>query len=41
MVNDDATDNNFYGGCPRFSEIDEDEEVKYLLCTDYKDFLFL
>ncbi len=40
MVNDDATDNKFYEGFPRFSEIIEDEKPKYLLCTDYQKFLF-
>jgi len=39
MVNNDAQDNNFYGGLPRFSEIEEDAEPKYLLCNDYVKFL--
>ena len=41
MVNNDAQDNNFYGGIPRFSEIEEDVEPKYLLCNDYQYFLEL
>jgi D-lyxose ketol-isomerase len=41
MVNNDAQDNNFYGGLPRFSKIEEDVEPKYLLCNDYEKFLKL
>ena len=39
MVNDDATDNKFYSDLPRFLEIEEDAETKYLLITDYENFL--
>jgi len=39
MINDDTTDNRFYGGLPRFSEIEEDEKPKYLLVTDYEKYL--
>jgi D-lyxose ketol-isomerase len=34
-LNDDLTDNNFYGGLPRFPKIEEDEEPLYFLCTEY------
>ncbi len=39
MVNDDNTDNRFYRDLPRFSQIEEDEPPKYLLCNDYEKFL--
>jgi D-lyxose ketol-isomerase len=39
MINDDSKDNRFYENLPRFSEIEEDEEIKYLLITDYKNLL--
>ena len=35
-VNDDANDNCFVDGMPRFDEIDEDEPPCYLLASDYK-----
>lgn len=35
MVNDDSQDNRFLGGTGRFPSIEEDEELLYLLCTDY------
>jgi D-lyxose ketol-isomerase len=38
-VNDDYVDNVFYGGLPRFSEIEEDEDPIYLLYDDYKKLL--
>ncbi len=38
-VNDDNTDNRFYGGIPRFPEIEEDELPVHLLCGDYGRFL--
>lgn len=38
-VNDDASDNNFYGGIGRFPEIEEDVKPEYLLCGDYKKFI--
>ena len=34
-VNDDATDNYFIPPVGRFSDIEEDEEPLYLLCTEY------
>jgi D-lyxose ketol-isomerase len=34
-VNDDAGDNIFLEGLPRFPAIDEDESPAYLLCTEY------
>lgn len=34
-VNDDATDNNFLGGLPRFPELEEDTQPTHLLCTEY------
>jgi D-lyxose ketol-isomerase len=39
QVNDDKTDNNFYGGPPRFPEIEEDEAPLHLLCSDYERYL--
>lgn len=39
MVNDDANDNCFIDECPRFDQIEEDEEPKYLLAADYKKLL--
>jgi D-lyxose ketol-isomerase len=39
-VNDDASDNNFYGGVGRFPEITEDVAPEFLLCSDYKKFIF-
>jgi D-lyxose ketol-isomerase len=38
-VNDDARDNNFYGGIGRFPAIEEDVPPEYLLCADYSKFL--
>ena len=35
LVNDDRTDNRFYGAAGRFPEIEEDEPPLYLLCSDY------
>lgn len=35
QCNDDETDNRFYEKVGRFPEIEEDEPIKYLLCTDY------
>ncbi|WP_410512852.1 D-lyxose/D-mannose family sugar isomerase [Paenibacillus sp. BR2-3] len=35
MVNDDRTDNRFYGEAGRFSEIEEDEAPLYLLGNEY------
>lgn len=34
-MNDDDNDNNFYNKAPRFSEITEDTEKKYLLVNEY------
>jgi D-lyxose ketol-isomerase len=34
-INDDNTDNYFLEKCPRFSNIEEDEMVKYPLCNEY------
>ena len=34
-VNDDDNDNRFNPPLPRFSEIEEDEPVRYLLCFEY------
>jgi D-lyxose ketol-isomerase len=39
QVNDDDTDNNFYGGLPRYPEIEEDEKPIHLLCTEYKAYI--
>ena len=39
MVNDDANDNNFYGGIGRFPEIEEDEKPVRLLVNDYAKYL--
>ena len=39
MVNDDASDNNFYGGIGRFPEIEEDEKPVRLLINDYEKYL--
>jgi len=36
MVNDDANDNCFVDGQPRFDEIEEDEPIEYFLASDYK-----
>lgn len=41
MMNDDNTDNRFYEKQSRFSDIEEDEPPKYLLCNEYKRFLSL
>ena len=38
-VNDDAADNNFYGGLGRFPAIEEDEKPVRLLVNDYAKFL--
>ena len=35
LVNDDTTDNRFYGTVGRFPEIEEDEPPLHLLMTDY------
>lgn len=35
MTNDDNTDNKFYGGLGRFSEIEEDEKPLYFLGSEY------
>jgi hypothetical protein len=35
LVNDDRSDNRFYKGVGRFSEIEEDEPPVHLLLTDY------
>lgn len=35
MVNDDANDNCFVDGQPRFDVIDEDEPIEYYLASDY------
>ena len=35
MVNDDANDNCFVDGQPRFDAIDEDEPIEYFLASDY------
>lgn len=37
QCNDDATDNRFYEEVGRFPDIEEDEEIEYLLCGDYSD----
>lgn len=34
-VNDDNTDNRFYENLPRFPKIEEDEEARYVLITEY------
>jgi D-lyxose ketol-isomerase len=34
-VNDDANDNRFLQPLPRFPEIEEDQPVDFLLCTEY------
>ena len=39
-VNDDTTDNRFAEAVPRFSVIDEDEEVVYPLCNEYEKLVF-
>ena len=39
-VNDDTTDNRFAEAVPRFSVIDEDEEVVYPLCNEYVKLVF-
>lgn len=36
MVNDDHTDNRFLVPLSRFSEIEEDEPVKWVLCNEYQ-----
>ncbi len=38
QCNDDEIDNRFYDSVGRFPEIDEDETIKYLLCTDHDKF---
>ena len=38
-LNDDASDNNFYGGIGRFPEIEEDEKPVRLLVNDYGKYL--
>jgi D-lyxose ketol-isomerase len=40
-INDDLTDNYFAENVSRFSKIEEDEEVKYILCNEYERFLSL
>ncbi len=39
MVNDDSTDNCFVDGFPRFDPIEEDEAPRYLLASDYTNYL--
>lgn len=39
LVNDDDADNRFAKPIKRFTDIEEDEEPLYLLCTDYPKFL--
>ena len=39
-VNDDNTDNRFYEPLGRFPHITPDEKPRYLLVTDYKEYLF-
>lgn len=39
LVNDDNLDNRFATQLARFSDIEEDEEPLYLLCSDYPKFL--
>ena len=34
-VNDDTKDNNFHGGLPRFSAIEEDAPPNHYLCSEY------
>jgi hypothetical protein len=34
-VNDDTSDNRFLESLPRFPTVEEDEEPRYLLCTEY------
>lgn len=34
-VNDDNSDNRFFENLPRFPEIEEDEEARYVLITEY------
>ena len=36
MVNDDAADNCFVDGQPRFDAIEEDEPIDYFLASDYR-----
>lgn len=38
-VNDDANDNRFYEETGRFPEIIEDEPIRYVLCTEYPEYL--
>lgn len=38
LVNDDRSDNRFYGRVGRFSEIEEDEKPLHLLVTDYANY---
>ena len=38
-VNDDSSDNNFYGGIGRFPEIIEDVAPDFLLSGDYRKFV--
>lgn len=39
MVNDDTSDNRFHEPQGRFPDIHEDEQPKYLLCTEYSKYL--
>jgi D-lyxose ketol-isomerase len=39
MVNDDKSDNYFYGGIGRFPVIEEDEHPLHLLVSDYREFI--
>lgn len=41
MVNDDSSDNCFIDGAIRFDPIVEDEEPRYLLACEYKNFIDL
>jgi D-lyxose ketol-isomerase len=36
-VNDDAADNRFFDKLPRFSEIEEDEDIRYVLVNEYNN----
>lgn len=37
--NDDANDNRFHTFLPRFSTIEEDETIRWVLCNEYETFL--
>ena len=38
-INDDNVDNRFYTPMPRYSEIEEDEQIEYILCNEYEKVL--